>query len=109
MSSVMTGHPMVQCELMDDIHERDTEPPMQPVPGQELQQTCELIQELRVDIQDLSEKLDLIDIQNGLVINYCRALAQHFGLRENVKHLDAQYERNKLDLRDLREKGRHGR
>lgn len=93
--------------MATDVHERDTEPPMNQTP--ELQQTCALIQELREDIADLSEKLDLVDVQNGLVINYCRALAQHFGLREQVKQLDVQYERNKLDLRNLREKVRDGR
>lgn len=102
------GLPMAQSEVVDD-YERDTEPPMNQAPQTEMQQTGALILELREDMADLNEKLDLIDAQNGLVINYCRAMAQHFGLRENIKQYDAQYERNKLDLRKLREKGRHDR
>ena len=59
-------------------------------------------------LDDVVEQLELVSRQNDIVIKYCRLIAEALSVRDKVKGLDAEYERNKLDLRNLRSKKRNG-
>jgi hypothetical protein len=75
--------------------------PMHQRPELSLETRLEQIQET---MDDAIEQLTLVSRQNDLVIQYCRVLAEAFALREKLRPLDVEYEKNKQALRDLRKR-----